>query len=432
MYKFVELLADVVEANILIVFVGIFTVRGRIEKQWKQMLGFAVAMGAICFLLDQIVLVSWGKTIAMLVLYVFVCTKVHHLDMRKSLLMVVSYITLATIFEFLVIFLLHCILGVAVSQFMELGIERVTAMIVSKILEIFTLCLIYRISSNQVLAVISKTVTVMVMCICVAVTFMTVFFMSNYVMGSYVEISVLFYLVISLSVVLFVMYFMFFAVTDLDRQQKLKMMQLQNTMLQKSLEETKQSYTYWERRIHDYKNVVLCLDSMMENNDYVSVCKYLKREISHLQKSHHTVNSGNTLVDSLLNAKWLVADNNEIFFSVQGKVEKHLPIPEIAFGRLLGNLIDNAIEGAKCCKCESYVEVVLFQTEYYLSLVISNSSIEKKIDFWNSSKKDKKLHGIGLNSVRDIVEEYEGCFEVCQIRNRVVATVELFATEDFG
>jgi hypothetical protein len=432
MYKFVELLADVVEANILIVFVGIFTVRGRIEKQWKQMIGFSVAMGAICFLLDQVVLVAWGKTMVMLVLYVIVCTKVHHLDVRKSVLMVVSFITIATVFELLVIFLLHCILGVAVSQFMEFGIERVTAMIVSKILEIFTLCLIYRISSNQVLAVVSKTVTVMVMCICIAVTFMTIFFMSNYVMGSYVEISVLFYLAISLSVVLFVMYFMLFAVTDLDRQQKLKMMQLQNTMLQKSLEETKQSYTYWERRIHDYKNVVLCLDSMMENNDYISVCKYLKREISHLQKGHHTVNSGNTLVDSLLNAKWLVADNNEIFFSIQGKVEKQLPIPEIAFGRLLGNLIDNAIEGAKCCKCESYVEVVLFQTEYYLSLVISNSSVEKKIDFWNSSKRDKKLHGIGLNSVRDIVEEYEGCFEVCQIRNRVVATVELFATEDFG
>jgi hypothetical protein len=425
-------LADVVEANILIVFVGIFTVRGRIEKQWKQMIGFSVAMGAICFLLDQVVLVAWGKTMVMLVLYVIVCTKVHHLDVRKSVLMVVSFITIATVFELLVIFLLHCILGVAVSQFMEFGIERVTAMIVSKILEIFTLCLIYRISSNQVLAVVSKTVTVMVMCICIAVTFMTIFFMSNYVMGSYVEISVLFYLAISLSVVLFVMYFMLFAVTDLDRQQKLKMMQLQNTMLQKSLEETKQSYTYWERRIHDYKNVVLCLDSMMENNDYISVCKYLKREISHLQKGHHTVNSGNTLVDSLLNAKWLVADNNEIFFSIQGKVEKQLPIPEIAFGRLLGNLIDNAIEGAKCCKCESYVEVVLFQTEYYLSLVISNSSVEKKIDFWNSSKRDKKLHGIGLNSVRDIVEEYEGCFEVCQIRNRVVATVELFATEDFG
>jgi sensor histidine kinase regulating citrate/malate metabolism len=144
------------------------------------------------------------------------------------------------------------------------------------------------------------------------------------------------------------------------------------------------------------------------------------------------VNSGNTLVDSVLSAKWLVADDNHIFFSIQGKVDKELPIPEIPFGRIMGNLVDNAIEGATSYSYQPYVEVVMCQTEWMLSLEISNSAEGKKVDFGNSSKKEKWQHGIGLKSVREIVEEYDGFFEIRQIKDRVVAKVELFMMEDFG
>jgi hypothetical protein len=432
MYKFVELLADVVEANILIVFVGIFTVRGRIEKHWKQMLGFAVGMGCMCFLLDQIVLVSWLKAIVIMILYILICKWMYKTSMQRIVVTVVSYSALIVIFEFIVVVLLNYITGADVSKYMEVGIERSTALIIMKIVEIFIMCLLYRLSSNQTMAIVSKKMTVMVMSICVVIIFMTVFFVSHYIKGSYIEISVLFYLVLSLSVVLCVIYFMFIAAADMDRQQQLEMIKLQNTLLQKSIEETKHSYTYWERHIHDYKNIVLCLNSMLESQDYISVCEYLKEEIKQIQKEHHVVNSGNTLVDSVLSAKWLVADDNHVFFSIQGKVDKELPIPEIPFGRIMGNLVDNAIEGATSYSYQPYVEVVMCQTEWMLSLEISNSAEGKKVDFGNSSKKEKWQHGIGLKSVREIVEEYDGFFEIRQIKDRVVAKVELFMMEDFG
>jgi sensor histidine kinase YesM len=432
MYKMIELLADVVEANIVILFVGIFTIRGRIEKRWKQMLGFAVVMGGICFLVDQVDLISWWKTSVMLVLYILICDKLYKVNIQKIIFLVVSYAAFAIIFELIIIFIIHYITGMEVAVFMEMGLERAAAIIITKILEIFVMCSMYRISAGKTMTTISKKIISVVIGICLTVTFMTVFFVSHYIMGTYVEISVLFYLIVSLCVVLFVMYFMFVTASNMDREQNLEMIQIQNMVLQKSLEETKNSYTYWEQRVHDYKNVMLCLDGMLENRDYIAVCEYLKKEIRQIQKGHHLVNSGNVLVDSILNAKWLVADNNQIFFSIQGKLYHQLPIPEIPFGRLMGNLIDNAIEGTEGAKQRPYVEVVLCQTEWMLSLEVSNSSTEKRIDFHKSSKKEKSLHGIGLNSVKEIIKEYDGFFEIRQIKDRVVAKVELFVEEDFA
>jgi sensor histidine kinase YesM len=431
MYKFVELLADVVEANILIVFVGIFTVRGRIEKRWRQMVFFAVVTGVLCFFFDQIALVSWWKSIVVLLICFFVCNIMYKDNREKIIFSVAAYMAFATVFEFIVIYLLHCITKIDVSQFMTLGIERTTASIIVKILEISIICIIYRITLNKNMDAISKGMAGVVMSTCIVVTFMTVFFAVHYITGKYVQVTVLFYLVISMGMVLFVMYVMFVAAADADQQQELELIQLQNAMLKKSLEETKHSYAYWERIIHDYKNIILCLNSMVESQDYMSVCEYLKKEINQMQKGHHVVHSGNTLVDSVLNAKWLVADSNNIFFSIQGQVSSELPIPEIPFGRLLGNLIDNAIEGAQSYDNSPYVEVVLCQTELMLSLEISNSVVEKQIDFFNSSKKRKELHGIGLNSVREIVREYDGFFEIKQVTNRVVAAVEFFIPESF-
>ena len=59
-------------------------------------------------------------------------------------------------------------------------------------------------------------------------------------------------------------------------------------------------------------------------------------------------------------------------------------------------------------------------------LDIVNSATDEKIEFTKSTKKNGNMHGIGLQSIREIVEENGGAFEITQRKNAVMAKVEFY------
>ena len=50
---------------------------------------------------------------------------------------------------------------------------------------------------------------------------------------------------------------------------------------------------------------------------------------------------------------------------------------------------------------------------------------EDKIDFEKSSKKESKVHGIGLSSVKENVKKLSGTFSITQDKNTVKAVVKI-------
>lgn len=48
-----------------------------------------------------------------------------------------------------------------------------------------------------------------------------------------------------------------------------------------------------------------------------------------------------------------------------------------------------------------------------------------KIDFEKSSKKESKVHGIGLSSVKENVKKLSGTFSITQDKNTVKAVVKI-------
>ena len=73
---------------------------------------------------------------------------------------------------------------------------------------------------------------------------------------------------------------------------------------------------------------------------------------------------------------------------------------------------------------EPYIEVVLAQTEDILVLEINNSCRNEKIDFERTSKEDNRGHGLGIQSVRQVVRLYEGSFTIRQRGEMVSARIE--------
>ena len=90
-------------------------------------------------------------------------------------------------------------------------------------------------------------------------------------------------------------------------------------------------------------------------------------------------------------------------------IPKKMQLDHGDIGVLYGNLVDNAVEA--CSKVPEEQRFVKIENKYQsgiLLLVITNSKTGKKNKSLKTTKKDNIRHGHGVQSVRKVVEKYNG------------------------
>ena len=416
LYKLVELFVDVAEANIMIMFASIFLAKDEIEKKRKIIFSSAIGMGLLCFLLDQIGLLSVWKMFLILFCYFCLLQYLYKQNVMKTIVIISIYSVLASAFEALIIFLVKYLSGEKLAVFFKWGIERTSVVVVIKVLEtIVIIGLYFFVNPKQMKKIkLQKKSLKWLVILCVLISVLIFIFVLHQLTGKYESIIVITYSILTLGFVMAVIYAMI-AITDrMDKQREMEWIQLHNSVLQQSLVETKDAYEHWEKSIHDYKNTILCLNEILATEDNLKIQEFLVQEMQQMKKNSPMVNTGNHMVDSILSVKWMEAERRKIYFSVQGKIFEQQPIEDVYWGRLLGNLIDNALEGAQKAKNSPFVEVELYQNEYILQIQVVNSSTKEKICFDISSKADASMHGVGLRSVQELVTEYNGTINIAQ------------------
>lgn len=426
MYKLVELVVDIVEANTLLIFVGIFTAKDNLITKWRQVFCCAFGCGVACFLLDQIALLSLFKTLGLMFIYCVLIVYILQVKWKKALFWVIIYVAFSLILELFIMFCIQFFIGSNLNVFLEWGQERIFMIVTVKIISAFIIFLLYKFCGEKRKLFFYGKFEKVIMIICIVIIIMLCFFGSYSFTGRYAEIVTFSFLLLSAGTILFLIYTLFSVTEKLESQQQLELVQMQNKVLEQSLTETQNVFAHWQKQIHDYKNTVVCLSSMLKSSDNASVKAYLDKELEQINRADHIISCGNTMMDAIFNLKWLEAERRHIFFSVQGGIPNELQIEEIELGRIMGNLLDNAIEGAEYSKTQPYVEVILNQSEEGLTIEITNSAGSEPIDFNKTSKENRGMHGIGLQSVREIVKENGGIFEILQLGNRVTARVEFW------
>ena len=91
------------------------------------------------------------------------------------------------------------------------------------------------------------------------------------------------------------------------------------------------------------------------------------------------------------------------------EIPKKMQLDHGDIGVLYGNLVDNAVEA--CSKVSEEQRFVKIENKYQsgiLLLVITNSKTGKKNKSLKTTKKDNIRHGHGVQSVRKVVEKYNG------------------------
>ena len=203
---------------------------------------------------------------------------------------------------------------------------------------------------------------------------------------------------------------------------------MQTNLYRRQLEESENSFKEISRLRHDMKNHLQCVDALISKNDPVSAHNYIRKILdSSLNTGYSEVKTGNKIIDIVLNTKLIQCKKDNIETSVNiSSFEINVDDMDICI--ILGNLLDNAIE--ECVKIDGKrrIEFSALQKKGYVIFVIKNtirSELIGKTPNLSTTKNNKKLHGIGLGSVKSAVKKNNGIIELSVDHTMFAANVML-------
>lgn len=199
------------------------------------------------------------------------------------------------------------------------------------------------------------------------------------------------------------------------------------SLLQKQLELQEENLKTLERKYdetakirHDFKNYISCALKMLAEGNNKELTSYLE-DLSDKKINEITsyVATKRAILGAVINSKLSQAKNSGIEMQcyILSELER---ISDIDIGILLANIIDNALEACAKNKCDSEIVLKTWTEAGYYFIELTNT-VENDVLLENpklsTSKEKKKLHGVGLKSVKDIVDKYYGMINFDQRGN---------------
>ena len=200
-------------------------------------------------------------------------------------------------------------------------------------------------------------------------------------------------------------------------EKRLYMEQLNRTQLELSTQSMK-NIRSWK---HDYKNHMITITALAENQMYSELLEYLKKLQDNLPEYFVSISSGNTAIDAILTNKLITARQYGIHFEHSIMLAGICPLSDLEITAILGNLLDNSIESCKKMLKENQattpcIHVTIKPFRDMLKIQIINSSNGKynltSDNLLKTTKKESSLHGYGLKRVTDIVKDVNGIIKI--------------------
>ena len=169
------------------------------------------------------------------------------------------------------------------------------------------------------------------------------------------------------------------------------------------------SYRAQRSASHEFKHQLQVIGDLLEDGNTKEARAYIVQLQGQQTSRLFAANTGNTIVDAILNEKYQRARENGIDISYKVNDLSGLKLSTDALVVVLSNLLENAIEA--CCRLpeERRIECSLLLEES-LFLSIRNTAPPVKImdGKIETSKENKAEHGFGLPAVQRILKQLKG------------------------
>lgn len=200
------------------------------------------------------------------------------------------------------------------------------------------------------------------------------------------------------------------------RQSKLSILETENALYSKQCEIMQSSTEELQGFRHDMNNQFIAISQLIKSKQYDEAEKQLGILTSLTKNKIIYSNSGNVIVDGLINYKLQNAQSENIRVKTEIAVPKQLHIETTDLVAVIGNLIDNALNALCDVPVEKrslLLKVVFGQQR--LIIRVSNPYIGDMICRDGnivSTKQDSKQHGYGLNNIAKAVNKYKGYMDI--------------------
>ncbi len=175
--------------------------------------------------------------------------------------------------------------------------------------------------------------------------------------------------------------------------------------LQAQIEQTR-------RHRHDMRHHLLVIDTYVKNMDIEGLNTYLEKYRTSMATTADNTYCENTALNSLIGYYKEMAEQRGASITISISLPKESLLPDMDLCAIVANLLENASEACARMKSDNrFIHLKISATTNHILAIIIENSYEGEIrrsgnTFISSKKKGRK--GIGISSVLNIIEQYNG------------------------
>ena len=205
-----------------------------------------------------------------------------------------------------------------------------------------------------------------------------------------------------------------------EENRKRTLLENQIQQMQKEVQEIQDIYTDMRGLRHDLRGHINNITQYVkkhnnaEDEELNGYIRNMEETVNRLDFGYQT---GNPITDIIIHQKKQDADRVGVKFSVDYIYPKELQIDVYDIGVILNNALENAIEAATLLERDKYVSLHSYVKGNLFFIEVENSFareivMNKESGLPESSKANKKFHGMGLINIQRCERKYKGDIDI--------------------
>ena len=205
-----------------------------------------------------------------------------------------------------------------------------------------------------------------------------------------------------------------------EENRKRTLLENQIHQMQKEVQEIQDIYTDMRGLRHDLRGHINNITQYVkkhnnaEDEELNGYIRNMEETVNRLDFGYQT---GNPITDIIIHQKKQDADRVGVKFSVDYIYPKELQIDVYDIGVILNNALENAIEAATLLNRDKYVSLHSYVKGNLFFVEVENSFareivMNKESGLPESSKANKKSHGMGLTNIQRCARKYKGDIDI--------------------
>ena len=200
------------------------------------------------------------------------------------------------------------------------------------------------------------------------------------------------------------------------------------TQRQLQYEMSRENIAMITRKCHDMKHQI---EALIQTESHSQRRRNFIEEVQNMIQVYDSdVHTGNEALDTILMEKGLYCKVHHIDWTcvADGKLLEFIDVVDLF--TVMGNALDNAVESVEKRDKDQYksIGVRVWKKDLFAVIQVENSfdgELKMKDGLPLTSKADKENHGIGIRSIKSIVEKYQGIVSVRVRDGNFVLTILL-------